>query len=109
MRVSDRISRVEYAIRDVMLHAREYQKTGREIMYLNIGDPVAFDFKTPDHIKRALSDALVNNNDYYTDSEGWMELRKSIVGKEKGKGGKNLTTTAFASFLRQDAAATLFR
>ena len=91
MRVSDRISRVEYAIRDVMLHAREYQKTGREIMYLNIGDPVAFDFKTPDHIKRALSDALVNNNDYYTDSEGWMELRKSIVGKEKGKKGLELT------------------
>jgi aspartate/methionine/tyrosine aminotransferase len=74
-----------------MLHAREYQKTGREIMYLNIGDPVAFDFKTPDHIKRALSDALVNNNDYYTDSEGWMELRKSIVGKEKGKKGLELT------------------
>ena len=45
MKISDRISRVEYAIRDVMLHAKEYQKTGKEIMYLNIGDPVAFDFK----------------------------------------------------------------
>ena len=27
-------------------------------MYLNIGDPVAFDFKTPFHIKHALVDAL---------------------------------------------------
>jgi alanine-synthesizing transaminase len=91
MRVSDRISRVEYAIRDVMLHAKEYQKTGKEIMYLNIGDPVAFDFKTPEHIKMALAEALNKDNDYYTDSEGWTELRKSIVIKEKGKKGLELT------------------
>ena len=90
MRVSDRISRVEYAIRDVMLHAREYEKTGKEIMYLNIGDPVAFDFKTPEHIKRALADALAKDNDYYTDSEGWTELRNSIVRKEKEKKGLDL-------------------
>lgn len=90
MRVSDRISRVEYAIRDVMLHAREYEKTGKEIMYLNIGDPVAFDFKTPEHIKRALADALAKDNDYYTDSEGWAELRNSIVRKEKEKKGLDL-------------------
>jgi len=91
MKISDRISRVEYAIRDIMLHAKEYQKTGKEIMYLNIGDPVAFDFKTPLHIKNALVDALASDNDYYTDSEGWNELRRSIVGKEKGKKGLDLT------------------
>lgn len=91
MKISDRISRVEYAIRDVMLHAREYQKTGKKIMYLNIGDPVAFDFKTPVHIKNALTDALINDNDYYTDSEGWNELRQSIVKKENGKKHLELT------------------
>lgn len=92
MRVSDRISRVEYAIRDIMLHAREYQKTGKELMYLNIGDPVAFDFKTPNHIKSALSDALAKDNDYYTDSEGWINLRNSIVKKENAKKGLELTS-----------------
>ena len=51
MRISERLGRVEYAIRDIILHAREYQKTGKKIIYLNIGDPVAFDFKTPTHIK----------------------------------------------------------
>lgn len=90
MRVSERISRVEYAIRDIMLQAREFQKTGKELMYLNIGDPVAFDFKTPIHIKKALSDALAHDNDYYTDSEGWMDLRNSIVKKEKGRKGLEL-------------------
>ncbi|KAA2283074.1 aminotransferase class I/II-fold pyridoxal phosphate-dependent enzyme [Candidatus Nitrosocosmicus agrestis] len=92
MRVSDRISRVEYAIRDIMLHAREYQKTGKDLMYLNIGDPVAFDFKTPNHIKSALSDALANDNDYYTDSEGWISLRNSIVTKENDRKGLELTS-----------------
>ena len=91
IKISERLGRVEYAIRDIILHAREYQKTGKKIIYLNIGDPVAFDFKTPSHIKNALIDALINDNDYYTDSEGWPELRQSIVEKECGKKGLDLT------------------
>lgn len=90
IKISERLGRVEYAIRDIILHAREYQKKGNKLLYLNIGDPVAFDFKTPLHIKNALVDALNNNNDYYTDSEGWPELRQSIVKKENGKKGLDL-------------------
>ena len=84
---------MEYAIRDIILHAREYQKTGKKILYLNIGDPVAFDFKTPLHIKNALIDALNNDYDYYTDSEGWPDLRQSIVEKESNKKGLDLTSS----------------
>ena len=69
MKISERLGRVEDAIRDIILHAREYQKTGKKIIYLNIGDPVAFDFKTPTHIKNALIDALTHDNDYYIDYE----------------------------------------
>jgi alanine-synthesizing transaminase len=91
IKISERLGRVEYAIRDIILHAREYQKTGKKIIYLNIGDPVAFDFKTPAHIKNALIDALNHDNDYYTDSEGWLDLRQSIVEKECRKKGLDLT------------------
>lgn len=91
IKISERISRVEYAIRDIIVHAREYQKTGKKIMYLNIGDPVAFDFKTPGHIKDALIDALNHDNDYYTDSEGWPPLRHSVVEKEYSKKRLDLT------------------
>jgi alanine-synthesizing transaminase len=83
---------VEYAIRDIILHAREYQRKGKKIIYLNIGDPVAFDFKTPLHIKNALVDALMNDYDYYTDSEGWSPLRQSVVEKEKGRKGLDITS-----------------
>ncbi|MDW0152942.1 MAG: aminotransferase class I/II-fold pyridoxal phosphate-dependent enzyme [Nitrososphaeraceae archaeon] len=86
MKISNRISNVEYAIRDITLHARQYEKAGKKIIYLNIGDPVKYDFPTPDHIKRALLDAVTNNFNYYADSEGILELREAIVNKESQKG-----------------------
>jgi alanine-synthesizing transaminase len=86
LKVSNRISNVEYAIRDITLHARQYEKAGKKIIYLNIGDPVKYDFPTPDHIKKALIDAVANNFNYYADSEGILELRQAIVKKESQKG-----------------------
>jgi alanine-synthesizing transaminase len=86
LKVSDRISNVEYAIRDITLHARQYEKSGKKIIYLNIGDPVKYDFPTPNHIKRALTEAILNNFNYYADSEGILELREAIVKKESQKG-----------------------
>ena len=77
---------MEYAIRDITIHARRYEKSGRKIIYLNIGDPVKYDFPTPDHIKKALIDAILNNFNYYADSEGILELRQAIVKKESLKG-----------------------
>jgi len=86
LKISNRISNVEYAIRDITLHARQYEKAGKKIIYLNIGDPVKYDFPTPDHIKRALIDAVSSDFNYYADSEGILELREAIVNKESQKG-----------------------
>jgi len=86
LKVSNRTSEVEYAIRDIIVHAREYEKSGRQIIYLNIGDPAKYDFKTPDHIKQALIDSVSHDFNYYTDSEGLYELREAIVEKESRKG-----------------------
>lgn len=77
---------MEYAIRDITIHAKRYEKSGRKIIYLNIGDPVKYDFPTPDHIKKALIDAILNDFNYYADSEGILELRQAIVKKESLKG-----------------------
>ena len=86
MKVSDRTCGVEYAIRDIISYARKYESTGKQIIYLNIGDPVKYDFKTPEHIKLALIDAVKDNKNYYAESEGLPELRKAIVEKESQKG-----------------------
>lgn len=86
MKVSDRTHGVEYAIRDITAYANKFRSSGREIIYLNIGDPVKFDFPTPPHIKKALIDAVSRDENYYADSEGLPELRKAIVEKESQKG-----------------------
>lgn len=53
---------MEYAIRDIITHAREYEKkNGKNVIYLNIGESVQYDFPTPDHIKNALIKAVQNN------------------------------------------------
>jgi aspartate/methionine/tyrosine aminotransferase len=86
LKVSDRTSGVEYVIRDIISYARKYESTGKHIIYLNIGDPVKYDFKTPYHIKAALIDAVTKDQNYYAESEGLPELRHAIVQKESQKG-----------------------
>jgi alanine-synthesizing transaminase len=86
LKVSDRTNGVEYAIRDIILHARKYESSGRQVIYLNIGDPVKYDFKTPDHIKSAFINAVKDNKNYYAESEGLPELKKAVTEKESEKG-----------------------
>jgi len=83
VKVTERARTIEYAIRDVVVHARSVAKTGKKIYYLNIGDPVAFDFDTPNHIKQALERAVEEGANSYSSSEGLPELREAITQKEK--------------------------
>lgn len=78
-----RASNIEYAIRDVIVHTQDLIKNGRKIYYLNIGDPAAFDYKTPTYVKAALCKAIEEDNNYYSPSEGRPELREAIARKEK--------------------------
>lgn len=83
VKVTKRATDIEYAIRDVIVHTQDLIKNGRKIHYLNIGDPAAFDFKTPAYVKAALCKAIAEDNNYYSPSEGRPELREAIVKKEK--------------------------
>jgi len=83
VKVAERAKAIEYAIRDVIVNAGPITKTGRKIFYLNIGDPVAFDFPTPEHIKQALVEAVQSGENFYSPSEGVPELRQAIAEKEK--------------------------
>ncbi len=83
MIASRRAQSVEYAIRDVMVKAERLRKSGKKILYLNIGDPVRYDFDTPPHIKNALEKAVRQGLNYYAPSEGLFELREAIAEKER--------------------------
>jgi aspartate/methionine/tyrosine aminotransferase len=83
VKVAKRANSIEYAIRDVIDNAGFAMKNGKKFFPLNIGDPVAFDFPTPAHIKQALIEAINTDKNYYSPSEGISELIQAIIEKEK--------------------------
>ncbi|NJE26994.1 pyridoxal phosphate-dependent aminotransferase [Thermococcus sp. MV5] len=91
IKASKRAMAIEYAIRDVVLPARELEKQGVKIIKLNIGDPVKFDFQPPEHMKKAYCEAIMEGHNYYGDSEGDKDLRAAIVEREKKKNGVDIT------------------
>ena len=59
IRVSDRASSIEYAIRDVVVPATKLEQEGHEIIKLNIGDPLAYPgLPTPKHMVDAFRKSL---------------------------------------------------
>ena len=86
LKISKKVAGVEYAIRDIVLAARKVQQKGMQVDYLNIGDPVQFGFQPPENVKQALIDAIKNGENYYSSSEGLLELRQEIAKKEAAKG-----------------------
>ena len=86
MKVSKKVMGVEYAIRDIVLAARKVEQSGMTVDYLNIGDPVQFGFQPPANVKQALIDSINKGENYYSTSEGLLELREEIAKKENLKG-----------------------
>ncbi len=91
IKVTKRASNIEYAIRDVIPHTTQLVKDGKKIYYLNIGDPAAFDFTVPPHVKAALCKALDEDYNFYSPSEGLLELREAVAKKEKRVNNVDIT------------------
>ena len=90
---NNRAFQLKNAIRDVAVIASNYEKkTGNKVLKLNIGDPLRYDFKTPEHMKRALSNAVMNDYNYYSESQGLLELREYIAHYENKKNKLGLTS-----------------
>ena len=83
VQVANRAIEIEYAIRDMLAVAREVERSGKEVIYLNIGDPARFDFQPAAHIRRALTRAVETCCNYYAASEGILALREAVAEKEK--------------------------
>ncbi len=82
-KTSRRVEKLTYAIREFVPMARELERKGRKVIYLNIGDPLKYDFKLPSHVGEALYKAVKEGCNYYSPSEGDPELREAIAEKEK--------------------------
>jgi len=89
--LAERVSGISYAIREFVPLALELERKGVKVIYLNIGDPLKYDFDTPDSVKEALYKAVVEGYNYYSLSEGDYELREAITKRERKVNGVSIS------------------
>jgi len=80
------IKRFSYAIRNIVVEAERVEAAGTKVRYLNIGDPVAFGFKTPAHLVEAVTRALRDGHNGYGPSAGIPEAREAVAAENTAKG-----------------------
>lgn len=90
MEPADRTKKITYAIRDVVVEAQKLEKQGHKVIYLNIGDPLKYDFSTPKHMIEAVEKNWKKSSSY-ADSIGLLEAKQAIAREAFRLGIKNIT------------------
>lgn len=91
-----RVHRFSYAIRNIVAEAQKVEAAGARVRYLNIGDPVAFGFKTPPHLIAAVEKALRDGHNGYGPSPGIASARDAVAAEYTSRG---FPTSADRTFL----------
>ncbi|HEY1302804.1 MAG TPA: aminotransferase class I/II-fold pyridoxal phosphate-dependent enzyme [Vicinamibacterales bacterium] len=84
--VAGRVNRFSYAIRNIVAAAKEVEARGQRVRYLNIGDPVAFGFKTPQHMIEAAARAMRDGHNGYVPSAGISAAREAVAAEYASRG-----------------------
>jgi alanine-synthesizing transaminase len=87
---AERTKNIAYAVRDIVVLADEVAKTGKKIMFLNIGDPNLYDFAPPREMVEATYGAMRKNYNGYAPSSGIKEAIKAIERDSEKKGIRNI-------------------
>ena len=85
-----RLENVRYAIRDLAVLANEVARSGKKILPLNIGDPLKFDFATPEHMIEAVYRAMRDGENGYEASEGLPEAIAAVRRDAERQGYTNI-------------------
>ncbi len=85
-----RTNNITYAVRDILLVANEVAKTGKEMLYLNIGDPNIYDFEPPRHMIEYTYKAMLANHNGYSPSSGIKPALDAIIKNAEKKGITNI-------------------
>jgi alanine-synthesizing transaminase len=85
-----RTENITYAVRDIVVLANQVAKTGKQMLYLNIGDPNIFDFSVPQTVTDAVTNAFQHNRVSYSPSSGIGEAIEAIRGEAGRKGIDNV-------------------
>ena len=86
IRTAARVSRFTYAIRNIVAEAHKVEAKGIRVRYLNIGDPIAFGFKTPAHLVTAVERAMRDGHNNYGPSAGIAPAREAVAAEYSRNG-----------------------
>ena len=86
MPVAGRVDRFSYAIRNIVSEAKAVEARGTRVRYLNIGDPVAFGFRTPPHLVEAAVAAMRTGHNGYLPSAGIPSAREAVAADYRERG-----------------------
>src|SRR4051812_46471215 len=84
--VAAKVNRFSYAIRNIVAEAQAVESRGTRVRYLNIGDPVAFGFRTPDHLIEAAAQAMRDGHNGYVPSAGIAAAREAVAADYAARG-----------------------
>ncbi|MEP7245100.1 MAG: aminotransferase class I/II-fold pyridoxal phosphate-dependent enzyme [Gammaproteobacteria bacterium] len=91
LRPSDSLQNVRYEIRGKLANrAHGLERQGYEIISLNIGNPAAFGFRTPETMRLAMIENL-QNAEGYCHQKGIFPAREAVVMQQQARGVQGVT------------------
>jgi len=91
VRPSEGLRNVRYEIRGKLARrALELERLGHDIISLNIGNPYAFGFRTPETMRLAMIENL-RNSEGYVHQKGIFPAREAIVMQQQARGVRGIT------------------
>ncbi len=91
VRPSQGLANVRYEIRGKLAHrALALERLGYDIVSLNIGNPFAFGFRTPETMRLAMIENL-RNSEGYVHQKGIFPAREAVVMQQQERGVRGVT------------------
>jgi alanine-synthesizing transaminase len=91
VRRSEGLANVRYEIRGKLAHrAQALERMGYDIVSLNIGNPYAFGFRTPETMRLAMIENL-RNSEGYAHQKGIFPAREAVVMQQQERGVKGVS------------------
>jgi alanine-synthesizing transaminase len=91
VRASEGLANVRYEIRGKLAHrALAMERLGYDIVSLNIGNPYAFGFRTPETMRLAMIENL-RNSEGYVHQKGIFPAREAVVMQQQERGVRGVT------------------
>jgi aspartate/methionine/tyrosine aminotransferase len=104
---SGRTAQFHYAIRSIVSAAEARERSGRPVIYLNIGDPQAYGFRPPSHVVEPVVRALCDGFTGYAHSAGLAEAREAVAAYATASGAETTPDAVLMTAGASEAADLL--